>query len=205
MLRIHQPPLGESENSWHRFVTLNGEKAEPWFCRVSAQPYDTVWPGFQRPLDQTETAAFLSFETDGHVLVELVSEKTVEEAVVRPLSKNVRVDVGEDGHSVSFTLPGCGNYTLEINGLHNALHIFANPISDFGVDKADPKVIYYAPGVYDVGNIELEDGQTLFVDGGAVLYGSVQVINKKNVRIVGYGVIDGSREVRTSDTLLITW
>lgn len=42
-----------------------------------------------------------------------------------------------------------------------------------------------------------------FVDGGAVLYGSVRAIHKKNVRIVGYGVIDGSREVRTNDTKLI--
>ena len=205
MLRIHQPPLGESVNNGYTELKVNGEKTEPWFCRVSAIPYDTVWPGCQRPIDQTEIAAFLSLETDSPVEIVAVSEEPVSEAVVRPLSKKASVKVMEDGHTVCVKLPSCGHYTLEINGPHNALHIFANPVNDFGVDKADPNVIYYAPGVYDIGNIELEDGQTLFVDGGAVLYGSVNVINKKNVKIVGYGVIDGSREVRTDDTLLITW
>ena len=66
------------------------------------------------------------------------------------------------------------------------------------MDKAAPGVRYFGPGVHEVGNLELEDGETLFLDGGAVLYGSVWAIHKKNVRIVGYGVIDGSREERTS-------
>ena len=90
-------------------------------------------------------------------------------------------------------------------GWHNALHLFANPVSDFGVNQYDPNVLYYGPGVHDIGHLELEEGQTLFVDGGAVLYGSVTAIHKKNVRIVGYGIIDGSQEVRTDDTQLITW
>ena len=205
MLRIHQPPIGESVNNGYTELKVNGQKTEPWFCRVSAVPYDTVWPGFQRPLDQTEIAAFLSLETDSPVEIVAVLEKPVLEAVVRPLSKKAEVKVLEDGHTVCAKLPACGNYTLEINGTHNALHIFANPVNDFGVNKDDPNVLYYAPGVYELGDIELEDGQTLFVDGGAVLYGSVNVINKKNVKILGYGVIDGSREVRTNDTLLIAW
>lgn len=205
MLKIHQPPMGETVDVGLSSLTLNGQPAGQWFCRVSAMPYNTVWPGRQRPVEQTELAAFISFETDGNVVLEAVSEAEIQEAVVRPLSKGAKVTVGEDRHSIRAELFSCGSYTLEINGPHNALHVFANPVNDFGVDKNDPNVLYFAPGVHDMGDIELRDGQTLYVDGGAVVYGSVGVFHKKNVRILGYGVIDGSREERDDSTLLITW
>ncbi len=96
------------------------------------------------------------------------------------------------------------HYTVELDGWHHALHIFANPLTDFGVDKSAANVRYLAPGVHE-GDLELRDGETLFLEGGAVLYGSVTAIHKKNVHIVGYGVIDGSREVRTDETPLLPW
>ena len=49
MLRIHHPPEGEMTVSDFS-VRVNGEETSPWFCRVSAMPYNTVWPGRQRPL-----------------------------------------------------------------------------------------------------------------------------------------------------------
>lgn len=202
MLRIHHLPAGEMTVSDFA-VSLNGEKTLPWFCRVSAMPYNTVWPGCQRPLDQTEIASFISFEMDEPIHVHLTAARDFKEVTVRPLSKSIAPAVS--GRDIDLTITQCGQYTVELDGLHNPLHIFANPPSDFGVDKAAPNVLYLAPGIHELGNIELKDGQTLFVDGGAVLYGSVEVIHKKNVRIVGYGVIDGSREVRDNSTQLITW
>ena len=43
MLRIHHPPEGEATVSDFS-VCINGEETSPWFCRVSAMPYNTVWP-----------------------------------------------------------------------------------------------------------------------------------------------------------------
>lgn len=202
MLRIHHLPEGERTVSDFQ-VRLDGEETRPWFCRVSAMPYNTVWPGHQRPLDQTEEASFVSFEMDRPVSVSLTASKDFSEAVVRPLSKGMEIET--EGREIRFTIKECGYYTVELDGWHNALHLFANPATDFGVDREAPGVLYYGPGVHEIGDLELEDGQTLFVDGGAVLYGSVMAVQKKSIRIVGYGVIDGSREVRTDDTFLITW
>ena len=108
------------------------------------------------------------------------------------------------GREIRLEIAQCGHYTVELDGWHHALHIFANPLTDFGVDKSAANVRYLAPGVHE-GDLELRDGETLFLEGGAVLYGSVTAIHKKNVRIVGYGVIDGSREVRTDETPLLPW
>ncbi|MBR4941144.1 MAG: hypothetical protein IKZ19_04000, partial [Clostridia bacterium] len=202
MFRIHHPPKGEATVSDFK-VILNGEETLPWFCRVSAMPYNTVWPGCQRPIDQTEIASFISFEMDSPVTVELEAAKDFEKIAIRPLSKNIKPSLS--GRKIIFTLPAAGHYTVELDGSHNALHIFANPYTDFGVDKNADNVIYYGPGVYDIGNMELEEGQILYVDGGAVLYGSVTAIHKENVGIVGYGVIDGSKEIRDNDTLLLVY
>lgn len=58
-------------------------------------PYNTVWPGCQRPMDQTEVASFISFEMDSPVTLELSVRKDVQEAVVRPLSRGIVPEVCE--------------------------------------------------------------------------------------------------------------
>lgn len=201
MFHIHQPPQGEATvNDF--LISLNGIPADAWFCRVSAYPYNTPWPGCQRPLDQTEIASFVSFEFDEPVAVKLTAAKDFSEAIVRPLAKEIVPCVS--GRTIEFTITETGHYTVELDGFHCALHIFANPATDFGVDRSAPNVRYLAPGVYE-GDLELSDGETLFLDGGAVLYGSVTAIHKENVRIVGYGVIDGGREIRTDTTGLLVY
>lgn len=202
MFKIHHPPKGEATVADFQ-IAINGIPTEAWFCRVSAYPYNTPWPGCQRPLDQTEIASFVSFEADEAVTVTLTSAKDFSEVIVRPLSRKIVPQVS--GRKIKFTITKMGQYTVELDGYHCALHIFANPATDFGVDKTAPNVTYLAPGIHELGDVELTEGQTLFIDGGAVLYGSVTAIHKNNVRIVGYGVIDGSREVRTDTTGLLVY
>ncbi len=202
MLLIHHPPEGERTCEDFK-VSVCGEKTVPYFARVSAIPYNTVWPGRQRPEEQTEIASFIGFEADGPVYIELEAWKDFADCTVRPLSKNIRPDT--NGRRIAFTLNEPGQYTVELDGFHRALHIFFDPISIFGVDRSDADVLYYGPGIHRVGKVELNDNQTAYIDAGAVVYGSFTAINKSNVRIVGYGVVDGSEEVRTSETGLLAY
>jgi len=195
-------PIPEGEQVCDDFsVALNGEAVCCHAARVSAMPYNTVWPGRQRPLDQTETASFFSFEADETVTVRLEAKKPFSEVVVRPLSENIAPKT--DGQTIEFEICRPGQYVVECDGFHNALHIFANPPADFGIDKTDPSVIYFPPGVHRPGTIEITDGQTVYIDAGAVVYGAVLGIGIKNARVVGYGIIDGSEEIRDDYTLLL--
>lgn len=88
MLRISQIPAEEEKCELYT-VTINGIPADVYPARVSAYPYNYGWPGHQRPLEQTEMSAFVSFESDEPVTLEITRTIPFTEAVVRPLSKGV--------------------------------------------------------------------------------------------------------------------
>lgn len=46
-------------------VTESGEKIGVYGCDVSAFPLNQVWPGYQRPFEQTEPTSFAMFGSDG--------------------------------------------------------------------------------------------------------------------------------------------
>lgn len=166
-------------------------------------PYNTIWPGHQRPLDQTELASFFAFSMDEPTEVTLYANKDFEECIIRPLSKNITPQI--DGRTIKFNVEKCGQYTVELDGFHNAFHLFVDPVRDFVEETKGEDVIYYGPGVHEIGAVVLKSNQTVIVDMGAVVYGSFHAVSKTNVKILGYGIIDGSKEVRDDDTLLLPY
>lgn len=197
MIKYVKHPVGE-EISKDYIIKCNGIVMDAYHVRVSAMPYNTVWPGRQRPLEQTELASVLNFEADEKVELEVEVAWDFEEAVVRPLSKNVKVK--KCGRTCKFVIEKYGQYTLELDGFHKALHIFVDPVVDF--EAKTENVIRLEAGLH-YGDMELESNTTLIIDRGAILYGNVSAYGKENVSIVGYGMIDGSCEKRYDDTLLI--
>ena len=115
----------------------------------------------------------------------------VERAAVIPQSWGIAPEV-KDG-KVSFMITEPGQYTVVFNdNVNKALHIFANPLETDVPDPDDPNVYYIPSGEWVMDAIALEDGQTLYISGGAVLHSIISVNNAKNVRICGRGIIDGS-------------
>ncbi len=189
----------DSEKTSELFTAkVNGVPVKTCFARVSAMPLNCVWPGHQRVLNQTEEAAFISFSMNETVDIELTAAKDFNEVVIRPLSKNVVPQI--DGKTIKFKIENVGQYSVELDGIHNPLFIFADNDVDFSYDK---DVIYYGPGVHHAGMIEMTDGQTLYIDRDAVVYGAVRAIKAKNIRIIGNGILDNSLTKRTDNTLLV--
>ena len=197
MIRIPVFPVGQQVYDGCS-VTINQRKAKIYSARVSAMPFNRGWPGHQRPLDQTEMAGFLSFETDEAVSISVTWPTPIGQVLVRPLFRGVRAEI--DGCTATFTLPGCGQYTVEADGHHNALHIFVNPIREIDGLRTTYR---FAGGEHHIGSIELSDNDTVYIDSGAVVYGSFYAICAENIRIIGNGIIDGSREERTDETSLL--
>lgn len=187
--------VGEKEetSALHRvFIDENERKVIA--CRVSAIPYNVWWQGRQRPETQSEEASFVSFEFTAPVQVRVIAEKIFKSALVRPLSAGIRVE--SSGQEICFTVNCPGQYVLETDDDHNALHIFANPPRDFS-EYGSP-ALFFGAGVHRVGKIVLKSGDRVYLDKDAVVYGSFYAKDASDIRIYGYGILDGGWEERKS-------
>ncbi len=173
-------------------VLINGKEIDLNTARVSAHPFNRRWPGHQRQKNQSELVNFASFETDESVEFEIVPRERFEKVVIRPLSLGIEPVITEDKH-IKFTLEKPAYFTVEPYGRHNALHVFADPVKKYDVEINDENVIYYGKGEHDVGNIVLKSGQTLFLDEGAVVYSCIYAEDAKDIKILGRGILDNSR------------
>lgn len=176
-------------------VVINGEQCEVRECRVSAIPYNRAWPGKQRAFNQSESAGFISFSADEEVEIKVKRKKSFGTAMIRPLSKNVNVDVV--GEEVRFKLKEHGQYVLEFGDSHNVLHIFFNEIKEY--PNAESATMYFGPGMHFPGVITLRDNDTVYIDEEAVVFGSINSLGAKKVKIFGGGVIDNSTEERITE------
>lgn len=183
---------GEYEKKSEEYAVSCGDnQIAVYSCDVSAVPFNQVWPGYQRDKKQTEKSAYVMFSADEEITLDIEPKRSFEKVTVRPLSRGIKPVI--DNGKVKITFPSAGQYTVGFDDSHHVLNVFINHEKDFGIDKCNEDVLYFAPGVHLVEDrISLRDNQTVFIDEGAVVYGAFEAIDKKNIKIIGYGVIDNS-------------
>lgn len=190
-MKFYPIPEAYEKKSTCFTVTCEGTALSVVDTPVSAIPFNQVWPGYQRPFDQTEPTSFVRLGSDGPFTLVITPDKPFGEVLVRPLSKNVKPAV-RDG-IITCTFPGVGQYSVELDGMHRVLTVFADPEKDFGIREGDANVLYFGAGVHKMEEVLwLEDGQTVYIDAGAVVYGAIGAKGKKNIAIRGYGILDNS-------------
>lgn len=173
-------------------IKINGMKVQPNTARVSAMPFNRRWPGHQRSIDQTELVNFVSLETDETLSFEITPKERFEKVIIRPRSLGIEPEITSDGRIV-FTLDNAAYFTVEPYGRHNALHVFADPVSCYDISGNGDNILYFGKGEHEAGVITLNSNQTLFIDEGAVVYACVRATDAENVRILGRGILDNSR------------
>ena len=175
-------------------VFLNGREIPVYGCRISKYPFNTWWPGHQRPVDQTDLVSFVNIVSDEEVRLEIepLTPHAYGRVMVKPYSKNVTPQ--RVGDRISFTLSENGAYAFEIDDYHSLLYIFNNePVP---CDDRESVTYYFGPGVHFPGKIRLTSGQSVYVDKDAYVYGCIFAENSQNLRIFGNGIFDDSGEER---------
>lgn len=135
------------------------------------------------------SAAYFDFEGDVEVSI-TYNKGIIKSSKVRPLSYDIKHKV--EKNTITFKLNEPRNLSIEINDdiFHN-LHLFANPLEDYEINKNDPNVIYFGPGIHEMKEEELiiSSNQTVYLAGGAVLKNRLVVDKAENVKILGRGII----------------
>lgn len=161
-----------------------------WPALMERSPHFSVAINGQAvPVCATGVAAFIVVAFEGTVDFEITVESAIKSALLRPLSRNLPLQV--EGRIARFQLEQPDNLSLEIDGLM-PLFIFANPTETARPDATDPRVHFFAAGqTHDVGELEIGSGETVYIEGGAVLRGAIRAADSSKVTIRGHGILDG--------------
>ena len=180
-------------------VTVNGKPVFVYPCQVGtiADEQGKLIPN-RHELKTPAPAAFCTFDFSGEVEVVVTVHGPplhlpLRSVTVRPLRHDVQAKV-EDS-TLRFRLKQPCKLSVEPNGSVVApLFIFANAPEERRPSPDDPKVRYFSPGVHTLGfHDQVESGTTIYIAGGAVVYGNIWGDQVSNIKVVGRGILDSSR------------
>ena len=198
---LPEPETGTTRNPLYRvYVKCSGEwravTVKDALCS-DADRHGAIWNdwGNDKQLRDTMSYCIVDHPFDGPLTVRVEKLRGgFVSAAVRPTDWNIAVR-NVDANMIEFELPDTGRrkVSVEFDGdrQHNLFLITHRP-DENKPDPSDPKVIYFGPGEHDRDLIRLTDGQTLYLDYGAVLYSLVEVAGN-GCTIAGHGILSGDK------------
>jgi len=161
---------------------------------ASDKYYQVKVNGTPVPVFDTPIASYAVFDFQGEATVVVNTMYDVRWVDIRPLRTGL-IPVYTGDNSFSFKLNKPENLSLELNGRirQQPLFIFAGKPELNHPSKTDKNVIWFEGGkLYKDVKLELQDNQTVYIEGGAVVQGYLFAKGKKNIKICGRGILDGT-------------
>ncbi len=180
-------------------VTVNGKPVFVYPCTVStiADDQGKLLPN-RHQLEKAAPAAFCYFDCSGPVEVAVTVKEhplhlPMKSVTVRPTRHGIEPALA--GSTLRFSLAQPAKLSVEPNGSVVApLFIFANPLETEPPLADDPKVRYFGPGVHTLGfHDKVQSDTSIYIAGGAVVYGHIWGDKVSNVKVLGRGILDCSR------------
>ena len=147
-------------------------------------------------------------ELEGKVTLKLQTNFAIlDQCIIRPLESNIIPTIDENRRVITFEIYSPGQYCIELRS-GRTLHLFVNEYKEFEEHKKDDNLIYFKEGIHNKDNsqyindnnmINVPSNSTIYVEYGAIIQGAFIASNKKNIKIVGGGIIDGSTFERNAN------
>lgn len=207
------PPIQLREVETTKVVTYKGpsiltssEKASIFVENEELFVYETrvnhgrVFTFSEKNITKVPVAIF-DFEGKVHVKVTLNNETSLTNVKVTPAMYGIEPTVNDN--QVSFDLSYPTTYTLEYNNqttevVHIITHELEKNVPDPNNIPSD--MIYIGPGVYKSDAIPVSSNKTIYLAGGALVYGQIRGGSCENVTIRGRGIISGEIYPRTTSS-----
>ncbi len=132
-----------------------------------------------------------TFGCDGPVAVKVTyNADYIDDAAVLPESKDWKYHVSREAVTVVMS-PG-DRAVIEINGTEDHdIFLFANPLETEKPSKDDPDVMYFEAGtVSELTSAVLRAGQTVYIEGGAVVRSVLKATDAPGITVKGCGILD---------------
>lgn len=212
-VRVYPAPAGEPLSNQFT-VNAGGQPVPIYLAKVWAMSPQLRIQADKVHFTDSDFAetSFASFDLRGPAPITVTCAGTIETVKILPSSSGIVPKVL--GNTITFTLSKPGQFVVEVNGdWAHALQIFADPWENDAPNPKDPRVIYYGPGIHDIGSVTVASGQTVYIAGGAVIYstifktpggpkGAAFVLKGDNIVLRGRGIIDASRSPHFSSNLI---
>ncbi|MFA6086776.1 glycosyl hydrolase family 28 protein [Mucilaginibacter sp.] len=145
--------------------------------------------------------SFAYFDCSGTVEVNLtVNTGSIRSVKIRPLSLGIQPVI--HGNNISFSISANQYMSIEVNGdIFQNMQLFANPLETTRPSARDTNVIYYGPGIHQIGKMLIKSNKTVYIAGGAIVEGSFIVDHAKNVHIGGRGILTQIESMPPTSTL----
>ena len=169
-------------------LEVNGQSVDIYLAKIAEVKNRPEWT--LDPKDVGGPYSFTYFDFLGEVTLKVTSlTKPLDNLVIRPLTAGVAPKI--DGNTVTFTIKGPCKLSIEPDGRMEPLLIFANAQEVNPPKKDDPNVVYFGPGIHKPVKIKLSSNQILYIAGGAIVKGGVEVTGN-NIKIMGRGILCGN-------------
>jgi len=94
---------------------------------------------------------------------------------------------------VAFAVSGDTPLTIEFNDdLSHVVHLFPYRQAQNAPAGPASKLRYFGSGLHETGVMELKSGESIYLAPGAWVKGAIRAKDVRDVRIFGFGVLDGS-------------
>lgn len=193
-LQIYPAPEGAELNDAFSVEVRQGEEA--W------RPVDVYNVYVDEVVDarhKVRDTSMAYFDFSGTAEVRVISRAVVKSAAVRPLSCKIIPAVS--GDTLTFSLDRPRLLSVEVNGdRFNNLQLFANPIETDAPKNIkkflkNKKNRYFGPGYHRIDTLIPESGSEIYVAGGAVVDGCIEIREARDVKLHGRGMVYPGRKM----------
>ncbi|SEO74414.1 glycosyl hydrolase family 28 protein [Paenibacillus sp. OV219] len=167
------------------FPTKSIKPSDRYQVRIGGQPVFVY---------QCQGAGYAVLSAEGTIVIEIETSDAFQQAIVRPLRHGIVPEKAAD-NVLRFEVEAPAKLSVEFDGdIREPLFIWINPPETAErPDPTDKGVHYYKGGeVHLAGEIRLQDGETLYIEEGAVVHGRVTADGASNITVRGRGILDGS-------------
>ena len=161
----------------------------------NADKHAQIWNDWSNRKALRDTMSYCLIDTEFPARIRVrKNTSSFTQVEIRPSTYGIEtVDCG-DG-IIEFTIPSAdkGKISVEFDGdrQHN-LFIYAREPDLHKPTGNSSDVRYFGKGEHHAGTIRLRDGQTLYIDYGAKVYGKVKT-EGNNITIAGHGILSGEK------------